>query len=608
MLTPPRTFSADPARRRGFVRSAVASAIVASLVVISAPAQTASAAPAAAASAAPANAAGYPAVTARRSESVVDAYGIGIHSSYWSSPYGDTARVIEALRDLGVEHVRDDLWNNTPESYVAINRIAREADVKFDLIMGNPSRNQAPADYVATVEKKLLGSVEAIEGPNEWDNFGPSNWVEGLRTFQSQLYKAAKANPATRHLPVLAPAMAFRENIDKLGRQTGVADIANSHLYPGGRNPSVEIGDYLAASKNQAGTALSYVTEAGYHNAVNTTGGHFPAPENVSATYLPRMLAEHVLAGTDRLYTYELIDGGSDPKSVDQEANFGMLRADYSPKPQYNAMRNMLALLDDTEEAFTPGSLSYRASGAGNELRQLLTQRSDGTFVLLLWRDVSIWAPYQRTRMSVDTENVTVSLPQARNFKINQPNSSAAPTHVGTGSEITIPMGSQLVALTLSAEEVEGTEPPTVPTVPTEPTEPTAPAEPDTTAPVTVAVEAVQAAPRRHGAKVKWKIDGKRKDVKASHTTWKVRVFRGKQRVRTLTRQEANTRSVKVKKLSPRFNYRFAVVADVETGPSSKPATSRYVKPRRGQSPSAKARSHNHTSAKARRNHKRNHL
>ncbi len=567
MFTPPLPFSAistDPARLRVLVRSAMVSSVVASLVVISAPANTASAAPVAASATTSARAGDFTSVTARRSEQVVDAYGIGIHSSYWDSPYGDTARVIRALNDLGVEHVRDDLWNNTPESYDAINAISQGAGVKYDLIMGNPSRGQAPAQYVDTVARKLLGSVEAIEGPNEWDNFGPSNWVDGLRSFQAELYKAAKANPATRHLPVIAPAMAWRESIDKVGRQTGVADIANSHLYPGGRNPSVEIDDYLAASKNQAGTDLSYVTEAGYHNAVNTTGGHHPVSEAVSATYLPRMLAEHVLAGTDRLYTYELFDGASDSSASDQEASFGMLRADGSAKPQFRAMKNMISLLNDTEEAFTPGSLSYSTSGVGSELRQLLTQRSDGTFVLLLWRDVSIWSPGSRSRMAVDSDSVTVSLPQPRSYKVNQPNSGAEPLTVGAASSITIPLGSQLVALTLSGSPVDASEV----------------TEPGTTSPATVAVEAVKAAPRNRGALVKWKLDGKRSDLKAAKATWQVRVFRGKKQVRTVVRP-AGARSLKVAKLSPRHKYRFTVTARSANGPNSKPVTSRFVKPHR---------------------------
>jgi len=196
-------------------------------------------------------------------------------------------------------------------------------------------------------------------------------------------------------------------------------------------NPSVEIAEAKQVGEARTGTTETIVTEAGYHNATNTTSGHNPVNENVSATYLPRMLAEHVLAGTKRLYTYELLDGSTDTGRRDLEAHFGLLRTDFTPKPAYTAMKNMLAVLDDTEERFTPGSLSYDVRGGGSELRQLLTQRSDGTYVLLLWRDVSVWSNGSRSEIAVATTPVQVSVPPQARLAIPEPNQSSPPTTDG---------------------------------------------------------------------------------------------------------------------------------------------------------------------------------
>ncbi|WP_323791352.1 hypothetical protein [Nocardioides sp.] len=561
--------------RRALVGTAAVSLLATSMAVTSAPA---SAAAAEGSSTTSARDGSFSSVKARRSEQVVDTFGIGIHTAYWDTPYGDTARVASTLKDLGVEHVRDDLWNNLPRSYDDMNYIADAAGVKYTLILGNPSRGQAPKQYVDTVANHLLGSVEMIEGANEWDNFGPDNWVPQLRDYQAELHAAAKANSATKNLPLLAPALAFRENYSKLGTQTGVADLANSHLYPGGRNPSVDIADATQMGEARTGTTETIVTEAGYHNATNTTSGHNPVNENVSATYLPRMLAEHALAGTKRLYTYELLDGGTDTSRRDIEAHFGLLRTDFSPKPAYTAMKNMLAVLDDTEERFTPGSLSYNVSGGGSELRQLLTQRSDGTYVLLLWRDVSVWSNGSRSEIDVATTPVQVSVPQESRIAIHEPNKSPKPTTDGVGTAVEVPLGGQLVAVTIS-ESDSGT--PSLPPVEELPAQPAGPAA--------AVVDKVKANPIRRGAKVRWKLDNRGStSARAAAGKSTIKVFRGKRIVRTY-HKAGKVRSLRVKNLSPKHRYRFAVVVTSKSGAKSKPTVSKPVKPRSNRN---KKRSH----------------
>ncbi len=628
----PHAFFVDAARRRStaprrlLVGSALASVVLGSLVV---GASSADAAPANRRPAAHARTT-YSPVTARRSESVVDAYGLGIHTAYWDTPYGDTARLTAALKDLGVEHVRDDLWNNTPRSYTDMNAVAQNAGVKYDLILGNPSRGQAASEYMDTIAQKLQGTVELIEGANEWDNFGGANWTSTLRSYQSELYAAAKANPATAGLPLLAPSLAFSANYAELGTQTGVADIGNSHLYPGGRKPSVDIAAAHQSSENRTGTNATIVTEAGYQNATSTTSGHHPVSEAAAATYLPRMLAEHVLAGTKRVYSYELIDESVNTAKTDIEAHFGLLRHDWSPKPAYTAMKNLLALLDDDESRFSPDALSYSTSGADSDLRQILTQRSDGTFVLLLWRDVSVWSTSTRSATNVATTPVTVSLAEPSRVQLYQPNGSATPTPMGARTEVTVPLGAELVALTLtdapqatgttpapapapatpeasgttpapaqtpapapSTPETPGTTPTPAPGAPETPGTSEVPAEPGTSTDPTVPVvdeadafapiEQVLVDPFPSGAVVSWKLaPGPAIALRAMPSNWTIRVYRGTTEVRSLT-QPRSERSIKVTGLASRLRYRFSVEATSVAGPMSEPVTSRYVKPNKGQ-------------------------
>ena len=174
------------------------------------------------------------------SDSVVDAYGVGIHLNFLNTPYQDADAVASALSDLGVRHVRDDLYLDAPREYRAIATVAGKG-IGFDLIMGRPGVGQ-PSDYVQTVADQLSpGVVESIEGVNEWDLFGGEEWVAELRAWQEGLWTAAGANQLTADLPVLSPALAFRWNYPSVGDLAPWADVANAHMYPGGHKPSNQI-------------------------------------------------------------------------------------------------------------------------------------------------------------------------------------------------------------------------------------------------------------------------------------------------------------------------------------------------------------------------------
>lgn len=384
-------------------------------------------------------------------DSLVDSYGVGIHLNFLDTPYRDHDAVARALADLGVRHVRDDLFLDAPRQYDAIRTVARDAGVRFDLIMGRPDRPGTPEDYVETVATQLPGrAVESLEGVNEWDLFGGgTDWVTAMSTWQRRLYKAAKATPATADLPVLAPSLAFGRNYSQTGDLSPYADVANAHIYPGGFPPSNLIGQITQAMLQLVSGKPLITTEAGYHNAVNTTNGHRPVPEDVAGVYLPRLLLEHVLRGEQRVYSYELIDEFEDPGAVDPEAHFGLLRRDWSPKPAYTAMKNLLALLDDPGPSFRPGALAVAADGLPTDARYVLTEKRDGRFVLLLWRDVSVWDPVNRQRQAVTPADVTVRLDEARRLQVYRPSEGAEPMAGATGTSLPLQLDGQVTAITI---------------------------------------------------------------------------------------------------------------------------------------------------------------
>ena len=408
-----------------------------------------------------------PAVSPVSADSVVDSYGVGIHLAFLDTPYKDATAVAGALHDLGVRHVRDDLYLDNPRQYDGIATVARQG-IRFDLITGSPTSGADPSTYVQTVADKLpAGSVESLEGTNEWDISGRPDWVNEMVTRQQALYAAAKSNPATANTPVLAPALAFRWNYAAVGDLSPYADLANAHMYPGGYKPSNEVGNITAALRVAEPTEPLVVTEAGYHNALNTTNGHLPVPEDAAGVYLPRLLLEHYLHGDLRTYSYELIDEFDDPGLTNPEAHFGLLRHDLSPKPAYTAMKTLLGLLSDPGPAFQPTALPVSITGAPSDTRTLLTQKRDGRYVLLLWRDEPVYDPVLHTALTVKPAAVTVNLGSPASLGVYRVSSGPAPVSQTVSQSLPLQLDGQVTAVTIDPPPAPVPPPTTTPSAPT---------------------------------------------------------------------------------------------------------------------------------------------
>jgi hypothetical protein len=443
---------------------------------------------------------------AQQADSVVDAYGVGIHLPFLDTPYADARRVADALEELGVRHVRDDLFLSNPRQYAGIRTVA-ERGIRFDLIMGRPDRPGTPADYVRTVASLPRGAVESVEGVNEWDLFGARrDWVTETVTWQKQLYGLVKSTPETAHLPVLSPALAFRQNYAALPNLTPWSDVANAHMYAGGYKPGTELGNITKALRAVLPTPPLVTTEAGYHNAIHTTNGHRPTSEGAAGVYLPRLLLEHVREGQKRLYTYELIDEFVDPAKANPEAHFGLLRRDWSPKPAYTAMKTLLGLLDDPGPAFEPTPLPLAVEGWPTDGRYLVTQKRDGSYVLLLYRDQPVWDPVARKELTVAPADVTLRFESSFDVAVHRVSEGPQPVSRTSGSAIQVPVDGGVTAITLTAPVPSQTPPPVAAPSPPDTPSPTAtpqPAPTDVTeVPATAPGPARITATRTQGRKV----------------------------------------------------------------------------------------------------------
>ena len=326
---------------------------------------------------------------ARPADAFVDSIGVNVHLGYTDTSYRNYTEVIKPrLREAGIRHIRDGCppaWN--AQHMTRLNDLAA-CGVRALLIC---APHAGTLEQIAATLKKLPASVEAVEGPNEPDGAGisykGSGFPQGVRDYQDDLYAAIKGDAATRGLPVVATSMSNPESAAKLGLLHS-ADFANTHCYADGGPPGFRWDWYMTRCRANCERPVM-ATETGYHNAPKHTDGLWipGISEAAAGRYISRLLPEYFARGVVRTYLYELLDLRDKPR--DAESNFGILRANGTPKPAFTAVKNLIALVADPGAAFTPTSLPCTLSSErGALVKHLLLQKRDGRFELLLWGDL----------------------------------------------------------------------------------------------------------------------------------------------------------------------------------------------------------------------------
>ena len=321
-------------------------------------------------------------------------------------------------------------------------------DLIFDPGQGTVASQEAALKVLNTG----TAVVEAVEGPNEADqnssfSYNGEGFPAGDAAFQSDLYTAVKGDPATSGLTVIGPSeggtysAAYPTPPSQGGQPFSngelypTCDWGNCHPYTFGGNFASQVFSYETINSYfRQGqfpgcnigvfpyTFTEYQPPFALYNAqgVQTTSrpmaatekGYFngSATESVSATtyakYIPRIFAEDFAKGFVRTYSYELMDEGTD--LTNNQDNFGLVAHNFAPKPAYYALQNMISLLSDSGGTFTPSSLTYSVTvtppagytqssevpdyyfnPATQAVDNVLLQKSNGTFELLIWNDIS---------------------------------------------------------------------------------------------------------------------------------------------------------------------------------------------------------------------------
>ncbi len=282
------------------------------------------------------------------------------------------------------------------------------------------------------------GALLSIEGPNEPNNFPifyggqtypPGSWTY-VAYYQRDLYAQVKANPALKNYPVFNTTEGGAET-QNVGLQfltipagagttmpagTQYADYANLHNYVEGvwgvfqDNQAWNAADPTLRSMWD-GLAVEYgVTWAnnypGYTNAqlpsvprvTTETGWGTVGPKSLTELQQGKLLLNVYLAQFKRGWSYTFIYQMRDTEGGDT-SGLGIFHSDSTPKPAATYIHNLTAILADTN-TMAPGSLNYSIPNETVTVHDLLLQRSDGTFYLVVWDE----------RASGVMDNVTVNL------------------------------------------------------------------------------------------------------------------------------------------------------------------------------------------------------
>ncbi|MBB3591263.1 Ca2+-binding RTX toxin-like protein [Rhizobium sp. BK529] len=255
------------------------------------------------------------------------------------------------------------------------------------------------------------GSIVGIEGPNEVNNWPVSyNGLSGeaaALAYQKDLFNAVNADPLLKNIPVLG--------------FTGYTvassnDYTTIHTYAkDGDQPFTwlqrESGEQMNADTGKPFT----ITETGYHTSLtaDTNGGWEGVDETTQAKLLLNTLMDGAFLGSKGTFIYQLLDAYSDPQGSDQEKHFGLFRLDYSPKPAATAIHNLTEILADdgaTQATFAPGALNYSISGLPSTARSYLTEKSDGSYQIIIWNEPDIWNQTTDKAIQVAAASINVNL------------------------------------------------------------------------------------------------------------------------------------------------------------------------------------------------------
>jgi hypothetical protein len=374
--------------------------------------------------------------------------GINTHLNYTDGDYNQANKVIEALRYLGIFHIRDGAPFKGSQGQGALVRAAK-AGLKFNFVFQGNRPPAATIDDLLTFNAANPGSIASLEAPNEVNNWPlsygllkdapASNAYPATRAFVRDLRRLLRATPL-RKTPLLAPSWVSVPTIDAAD-----ADAGNAHPYPrngdqASRQMSIEVGKQKAAIPGKP----VFITETGYNDATNIKAE--AVDRDTAAKLILNLYAAYAAAGIERTFPYQLLDAYPDPGGKNWEKHWGLFDTSWQPKPAARAIHNLTTILSrGTEVRTTNRNVQTRVDSGSPDLKLLELARPDGATLILLWREADLWDQANRRPLAVAPASVRLSFTHGADLTVYSPVTSVDPVDRSSGASLTLPIGDSMM-------------------------------------------------------------------------------------------------------------------------------------------------------------------
>ena len=386
---------------------------------------------------------------------------IGVNSAIYRR--GESVeRTIECINYIGARWIRTDESMNANEQVAAIKRLHDATGVKISTSLGSGG-SDIESLIQGSRRMAAMGVLLAIEGNNEPNNWGirykgqegghDKSWVAVARLHRD-LYQAVKQDEVLRHYPVWATTEsgAMTDNVgmqyievphddaDVVAEFRGVrfADAANCHNYfthpswPAPQNnqtwlsslpTSAAKGDHLQG--NYGVTWLKKYKGYSDEELLNIPRVTTETGATISGQMTEEMQARMYLS----CYLSQFAQGWShtaiyilrDRSDEAGNQSFGFYDKDYRPRKAAHYLHNLTTLLDDEQPTKRLSSVAYSIENQSAEIHDLLLQKSDGSFALIVWGEL-----YEGGK-----QTVTVRLKRKYDVRIFSPTEGTSPTCEG---------------------------------------------------------------------------------------------------------------------------------------------------------------------------------
>jgi hypothetical protein len=386
-------------------------------------------------------------VTAIQVADFLDSLGVCTHIAQGVDAPSQSAT---AMAYAGIRNLRDDGDPAAVQGWISMHQ---SAGIRVVVL----SNKGIPTTIDMAKQLHAAGALLAVEGPNEPNNFpvtyegqtsSSTTTFVPVAHFQRDLYAAVKADVSLSGIPVFHSSEAGGSEPDNVGLQfltipnglniampagTKYADYANTHNYVCGHK-SILV-DNMAW--NASDPTLNGDWDGLYVEYGHTWKSGFAGYSNAELVKLPRVTTETgwVTSGTNAInqeqqgrlfmnlylaafkqgiaytFIYMLRD---DPV----QGYWGLFDTAYQPKKSGTYVHNLTTIMADTGSR-TPGKLNYAIDTKPTTVHDLLLQKSDGTFALVVWDE----------RPSGGSDAVMVNLGSSRaSVKVYDPTIGTAPS------------------------------------------------------------------------------------------------------------------------------------------------------------------------------------